>query len=41
MGLDYEESKNKIVEKLQKKVKIKSKFYFNDLASKILARSLK
>ena len=32
MALDYEESKNKIVEKLQKKLKVKSKFYFNDLA---------
>ena len=32
MALDYEESKNKIVEALQKKLKTKSKFYFNDLA---------
>jgi len=35
MALDYEESKNKIVEALEKKQKTKSKFYFNDL-SKIL-----
>ncbi|MBS3758583.1 MAG: dissimilatory sulfite reductase D family protein [Desulfobacterales bacterium] len=35
MALDYEESKEKIVEALQKKAKTKSKFYFNDL-SKIL-----
>jgi Mn-dependent DtxR family transcriptional regulator len=35
MALDYEESKNKIVEALTKKLKNKSKFYFNDL-SKIL-----
>jgi Mn-dependent DtxR family transcriptional regulator len=33
--LDYEESKTKIVEGLTKKLKSKSKFYFNDL-SKIL-----
>ncbi len=32
MALDYEESKNKIIEGLQKKQKMKSKFYFNDLA---------
>jgi len=32
MALDYEESKKKIVEGLQKKQKVKSKFYFNDLA---------
>jgi Mn-dependent DtxR family transcriptional regulator len=32
MALDYEESKTKIVEGLQKKLKTKSKFYFNDLA---------
>ena len=32
MDLDYEESKTKIVEALQKKQKTKSKFYFNDLA---------
>ncbi|MFP4453394.1 MAG: dissimilatory sulfite reductase D family protein [Desulfobacterales bacterium] len=35
MALDYEESKQKIIEGLQKKSKSKSKFYFNDL-SKIL-----
>jgi Mn-dependent DtxR family transcriptional regulator len=35
MALDYEESKKKIVEGLTKKLKSKSKFYFNDL-SKIL-----
>ncbi|MGD2185831.1 MAG: dissimilatory sulfite reductase D family protein [Desulfobacterales bacterium] len=32
MDLDYEESKTKITEALQKKLKTKSKFYFNDLA---------
>jgi len=32
MTLDYEESKTKIVEGLTKKLKSKSKFYFNDLA---------
>jgi len=32
MALDYEESKNKIIDGLQKKQKMKSKFYFNDLA---------
>ncbi len=30
--MDYEEAKTLIVENLQKKQKIKSKFYFNDLA---------
>ena len=35
MALDYEESKTKIIEALTKKLKNKSKFYFNDL-SKIL-----
>ena len=35
MALDYEESKTKIVEGLTKKLKSKSKFYFNDL-SKLL-----
>ena len=35
MALEYEASKQKIVEELQKKAKSKSKFYFNDL-SKIL-----
>ncbi len=32
MALDYEESKQKIVEALKKKAKTKSKFYFSDLA---------
>ena len=35
MAIDYEEAKTAIVEKLTKKSKSKSKFYFNDL-SKIL-----
>jgi Mn-dependent DtxR family transcriptional regulator len=35
MAMDYEEAKAKIVEALTKKLKSKSKFYFNDL-SKIL-----
>jgi len=35
MALDYEESKTKVVEALNKKAKTKSKFYFNDL-TKIL-----
>jgi len=35
MAMDYEEAKAKIVEELTKKLKSKSKFYFNDL-SKIL-----
>jgi len=35
MALDYEESKQKIIDALTKKLKTKSKFYFNDL-SKIL-----
>lgn len=30
--MDYEEAKEKIVAGLQKKQKVKSKFYFNDLA---------
>ncbi len=30
--MEYEEAKTKIVEKLTKKLKSKSKFYFNDLA---------
>jgi Mn-dependent DtxR family transcriptional regulator len=38
MALDYEESKNKIVEALQKKLKMKSKFYFNDLAKILEAK---
>lgn len=33
--MEYEEAKTKIVEELTKKLKSKSKFYFNDL-SKIL-----
>ncbi len=33
--MEYEEAKQKIVEGLEKKLKSKSKFYFNDL-SKIL-----
>lgn len=33
--MDYEEAKTKVVEALTKKLKTKSKFYFNDL-SKIL-----
>lgn len=32
MALEYEESKQKIIEGLQKKSKSKSKFYFSDLA---------
>jgi Mn-dependent DtxR family transcriptional regulator len=32
MALDYNESKEKIVAGLTKKLKTKSKFYFNDLA---------
>ena len=32
MALDYEESKEKIVAGLSKKLRVKSKFYFNDLA---------
>ena len=35
MAMDYEEAKTKVVEALTKKLKSKSKFYFNDL-SKIL-----
>ena len=38
MALDYEESKKKIVEGLQKKQKTKSKFYFNDLAKILEAK---
>ena len=30
--MEYEEAKQKIVETLTKKQKVKSKFYFNDLA---------
>ena len=38
MELDYEESKKKIVEAIQKKLKTKSKFYFNDLAKILEAK---
>ena len=38
MALDYEESKTKITETLQKKLKTKSKFYFNDLAKILEAK---
>jgi hypothetical protein len=38
MALDYEESKKKIVEGLTKKLKMKSKFYFNDLAKILEAK---
>ena len=38
MALDYEESKAKITETLQKKLKTKSKFYFNDLAKILEAK---
>ena len=38
MALDYEESKKKIVEGLTKKLKRKSKFYFNDLAKILEAK---
>jgi Mn-dependent DtxR family transcriptional regulator len=38
MALDYEESKEKIVAALQKKLKTKSKFYFNDLAKILEAK---
>ncbi len=38
MALDYEESKTKIVEGLTKKLKRKSKFYFNDLAKILEAK---
>jgi len=36
--MEYEEAKKLMVEKLTKKLKTKSKFYFNDLA-KILVRN--
>ena len=32
MAMDYEEAKTLIVESLTKKLKSKSKFYFNDLS---------
>ena len=38
MALDYEESKEKLVAALQKKLKTKSKFYFNDLAKILEAK---
>jgi Mn-dependent DtxR family transcriptional regulator len=38
MALDYEESKKKIVDGLMKKQKMKSKFYFNDLAKILEAK---
>jgi Mn-dependent DtxR family transcriptional regulator len=38
MALDYEESKEKIIEALTKKLKTKSKFYFNDLAKILEAK---
>ncbi|MBI5064394.1 MAG: dissimilatory sulfite reductase D family protein [Desulfatitalea sp.] len=36
--MEYEEAKNKIVEELTKKLKTKSKFYFNDLAKILEAK---
>ena len=38
MAIDYEEAKAAIVEKLTKKSKSKSKFYFNDLTKIIGAK---
>jgi Mn-dependent DtxR family transcriptional regulator len=38
MELEYESCKAKIVEELTKKLKTKSKFYFNDLAKIIEAK---
>jgi SpoVK/Ycf46/Vps4 family AAA+-type ATPase len=38
MELDYEEAKEKLVTALQKKLKTKSKFYFNDLAKILEAK---
>ena len=38
MALEYNESKDKIVEALTKKLKTKSKFYFNDLAKILEAK---
>ncbi|MGD9009959.1 MAG: dissimilatory sulfite reductase D family protein [Desulfobacteraceae bacterium] len=38
MALEYEESKEKIVAALTKKLKTKSKFYFNDLAKILEAK---
>lgn len=36
--MEYEEAKAKIIEELTKKLKSKSKFYFNDLAKIIEAK---
>jgi Mn-dependent DtxR family transcriptional regulator len=36
--MEYEEAKAKIIEELTKKLKTKSKFYFNDLAKIIEAK---
>ena len=36
--MEYEEAKAKIVEELTKKLKTKSKFYFNDLAKILEAK---
>ncbi len=36
--MEYEEAKKKIVEELTKKLKTKSKFYFNDLANILEAK---
>ena len=36
--MEYEEAKKKIVEELTKKLKSKSKFYFNDLANILEAK---
>ena len=36
--MDYEEAKQKIVDGLTKKQKVKSKFYFNDLAKILEAK---
>ena len=36
--MEYEEAKEKIVEALTKKLKTKSKFYFNDLAKILEAK---
>lgn len=36
--MEYEEAKAKIIEELTKKLKTKSKFYFNDLAKIIDAK---
>ena len=36
--MEYEEAKQKLIEGLQKKLKTKSKFYFNDLAKILEAK---